>query len=178
MSERRGGAVADWIAFTGIRSMHEWLYSTFRDADRTLGDAGVEEGMRVLEVGCGPGFFTVPAARLVGPTGSVCSIDLNRYAVEHVQCKVARLGASNVEVRLLDASATTFEQASFDLVLLLGMRRAIGGLDAILREAHRVLRPQGVLAVEGPLVRSFDSFLLREQRRRIWVYVRRDAPTP
>jgi len=162
--------ISEKIAFGGIRFMHEMLYGLFRDADRLLQDAGLMQGMRVLEVGCGPGFFTLPAARRVGEGGSVCAIDLNPYAVAHVRAKVDRQGARNVEVLQLDASATGFSAASFDLAFLFGLRRTIGGLDAVLREMHRVIQPGGILAVEGPLVGESDLFALRSHEGRIFVY--------
>lgn len=164
---------ADRIAFGSIRFMHETLYSLFRDANQTLHDAGLKPGLAVLEVGCGPGFFTLPAARIVGDSGSVCAVDLNRCAVAHVQRKVARAGASNVEVKQLDATDTGFPPGQFDLAFLFGFRRAVGGMNAVLKEMHRVLRADGLLATEGPLVAESDpAFRLKTRKGRILVYER------
>jgi predicted methyltransferase len=58
-------------SFRGICFVHETLYGLFRDPYKALDAAGLEAGQDVLEVGCGPGFFTVPAARIVGKDGSV-----------------------------------------------------------------------------------------------------------
>ena len=57
---------------------------------KTLEAAGLKVGQHVLEVGCGAGFFTVPAARLVGGTGLVHSIDLYPRAIEHVTKRYKR----------------------------------------------------------------------------------------
>ena len=158
------------IAFRAIRFMHETLYGLFRDADRPLRDAGLRPGMRVLEVGCGPGFFTLPAARIVGESGSVFAIDLNRYAVEHVQRKIAQARATNVQVALVHASSTDCPDGSFDLAFLFGLHGAVGGISAILKEMYRVLRPDGLLATEGPLVPPQVPFHLRLRKGRIRVY--------
>jgi len=61
----------------------------------------------VLEVGCGPGFFTIPAAKIVEEKGMVYAIDINPFAVETVQRKVRREGLRNVKVLLTDASKTS-----------------------------------------------------------------------
>ncbi len=158
------------ISFRAIRFMHETLYGLFRDAERPLRDAGLKPGMQVLEVGCGPGFFTLPAARIVGETGSVFAIDLNRHAVEHVRRKIAQARATNVQVARADASSTDFTDGSFDLAFLFGLRRTVGGIAAVLDEMHRVLRPDGLLATEGPLVPSEAPFLLHASKGRIRLY--------
>jgi ubiquinone/menaquinone biosynthesis C-methylase UbiE len=129
--------------------IHETLYSLVRDPYRTLADAGLQTGQAVLEVGCGPGFFTIPAARTVGGTGTVLALDINPFAVEHVQRKIEREGASNAGVILADAAQTSLPGGSFDLAFLFGLPRPIGDLVKIWNEIHRLLKPAGVLAVEG-----------------------------
>ena len=51
---------------------------------KTLQGAGIQPGQRVLEVGCGTGFFTIPAAQMIGEEGCLAAMDalsilLNRY---------------------------------------------------------------------------------------------------
>jgi SAM-dependent methyltransferase len=118
------------------------------DPVETLEAAGLKPGQSVLEVGCGTGFFTVPAARLVGDTGLVHSIDLYPRAIEHVTQKVQKAGLTNVKLTLADALATGLPDSGFDLALLLGVIPSPTlPLERLLPEMHRLLKPGGELAV-------------------------------
>ena len=60
--------------------------------------AGLQAGDRVLDLGCGAGFFTVPAARLVGPQGNVTAVDVQAAMVAATQDRTHQEGLSNVVV--------------------------------------------------------------------------------
>jgi ubiquinone/menaquinone biosynthesis C-methylase UbiE len=135
--------------FRMMSFIHETLYGLFRDALKALNAAGLEAGQQVLEVGCGPGFFTIPAAEIVGEGGSVLALDVNPLAVEHVQHKIETEGVTNAKTLLADAARTNLADQSFDLVFVFGLAHARGGVDKIWPELHRVLKSQGILAVEG-----------------------------
>ena len=99
-------SVSDRLHFRMMSLVHETLYGLFRDPYKALDAAGLEPGQKVLEVGCGPGFFTIPAARIVGEKGSVYALDVSPLAVERVQQKIEKEGATNVETILADAAQT------------------------------------------------------------------------
>lgn len=162
------------IGFLMISIVHETLYGLFRDPVRSLTAAGLKASQSVLEVGCGPGFFTIPAARMVGETGRVVSIDVNPEAVSHVREKIRRENIMNINVMEANASDTGFKCHSFDLVFVFGLGHATGGIDSIWKEIHRVLKPEGVLAVEGRQVPLDDLFTRMERMGRITRYRRRD----
>jgi demethylmenaquinone methyltransferase/2-methoxy-6-polyprenyl-1,4-benzoquinol methylase len=152
--------------------VHETLYGVFRDSYRVLRAAGLELGQRVLEVGCGPGFFTVPAAEIVGEDGSVLALDVNPLAVEHVRQKVLEAGAQNARVVLANAGATGLPDQSFDLAFVFGLAHPIGGMDEIWAEIHRLLEPHGTLAVEGRLQPPGDLFQMVRRQGRLVRYHR------
>jgi len=140
---------ASKISFTMMSLVHETLYGMLRDPRPALIAAGVKPGQRVLEVGCGPGFFTLAAAQIVGANGHVLALDLNPYAVKHVRAKVAREEVQNVELMVADAAHTKLADQRFDLVLLFGFAHPVGSLAQIWQELHRLLVPGGTLAIEG-----------------------------
>jgi len=79
----------DRIEFMFISIMHETLYGLFMKPEKLLVPAGIKKDQQVLEVGCGPGFFTIPAAEMVGEKGMVYAIDINPYAIKKVEKKIA-----------------------------------------------------------------------------------------
>jgi demethylmenaquinone methyltransferase/2-methoxy-6-polyprenyl-1,4-benzoquinol methylase len=139
------------MSFKMMSFIHETLYGLFRDPYKALQAAGLETGQRVLEIGCGPGFFTIPASRIVGEGGSIVALDVNPLAVEHVQKKIDEAGAANAEVIVADAAQMDLPEQAFDLIFLFGLARPIGSMQAIWAELHRLLKPGGTVSVEGRL---------------------------
>jgi len=139
----------DRMHFACIRFVHETLYGLFVDPFDKLSAAGLKEGQEVLEVGCGPGYFTIPATRIVGEKGHVRSIDINPAATDYLRCKIKKRRVENVEVTLADASATGLPAGCVDVAFLFGVIHAFPKLDELLKEMHRVLRPKGKLSVQS-----------------------------
>jgi len=163
-------SLSDRIHFGMISFVHETLYGLFRDPYAVLEAAGLGPGQDVLEVGCGPGFFTIPAARMVGEKGSVYVLDISPAAVERVQRKIEEEGATNVKTVLADASRTGLPGQSFDLVFLFGFRHYTGDLEKILVELHRLLKPRGTLSTEGRLWDSSELFRPLKRQGRVFQF--------
>jgi ubiquinone/menaquinone biosynthesis C-methylase UbiE len=147
--------------------VHETLYGLFRDPYEPLRAAGLRQGQRVLEVGCGPGFFTVPAAEIVGENGGVISLDVSPTAVAHVQQKVEEAGVTNVEVLLRNAADTGLPEESFDLAFVFGLGHVVGDVGDMWAELHRLLEPGGTLSIEGRLEPPGELFRPLEHDGRI-----------
>lgn len=159
--------VTDRLHFRMTAFVHETLYGLLRDPYESLRAAGLSPGQQVLEVGCGPGFFTLPAAEMVGQDGSVTSLDVSPAAVEHVEQKVEQAGASNVEVVLANVADTNLPDESFDLAFVFGLGRVVGDLGDFWSELHRLLKTGGTLALEGRLNPPRGLFQQCERRGRI-----------
>lgn len=117
--------------------------------------AALTPGLRVLDVACGTGLVTFPAAEAVGPTGRVVGTDLSQEMVNLSTDDAGRRGAANASFERMDAEALQFESGSFDVALCaLGLMYVPDPLKA-LSELHRVLAPGGhaVAAVWGARAR-------------------------
>ena len=128
--------------------MENPLRRKFFDPIRALKGAGIRSGQEVLEVGCGTGFFTIPAAELVGDEGSVYAVDPHPLAIKQVARKIRDAGLDNVRLIKADATEAGLASGIIDLVLLFGVIPSPTlPLDGLLPEMHRLLKPEGVLAV-------------------------------
>jgi len=136
------------LHFKIISFVHDTLYGIFVNPYKLLDAAGLKPGQKVLEVGCGPGFFTIPAAKIVGAEGVVYALDVNPFAVETVQRKVEKEGLDNVKILFADAAKTGLPDESVDLAFLFGVIHALEDVDAVMREMHRVLKAKGILSVQ------------------------------
>ena len=129
-------------------SMESRLRHWLMPPKKTLLGAGIGLGQTVLEVGCGTGFFTLPAAEMIGENGQLIAMDPLSDYVDRVKNKVQDAGLNNVNVLKRDALNTKLDAASVDVVLLFGvLPYPTLPLDKLLPEMHRVLKSRGTLAV-------------------------------
>jgi len=162
------------LAFWMISLMHDNpLLPIFRNPYKLLKAAGLKPGQKVVEVGCGPGFFTIPAARIVGNEGLVYAVDIHPHAIERVKEKIDREGVKNVTPILTNASDTGLADESVDLAFLFGLRHIAGGLENVLSEIHRILKPGGILSFQK--TRGSERKLIEEVERGGFIYSGREA---
>ena len=139
-----------------IRMMALIMESRFRykffGPEEILESAGIHPNMHVLEVGCGTGFFTIPAAKMIGQGGSLIAMDMLPESVATVKEKVKQANLSDiVEVTRGDALNTKLENKSLDEVIIFGVIPApMLPMDKLLEEMHRILQTGGILAVWPP----------------------------
>ena len=101
-------------------------------------------GMRVLDVGCGPGTISTGLARAVAP-GEVHGVDMEASQVELARSVAEAEGVENAHFRVADAVALPFEDGSFDAVHFHNVLVHVPDTGAALAEAKRVLKPGGVI---------------------------------
>lgn len=100
----------------------------------------------VAELGCGYGTFTLPLAR--GATGTVHAVDIDPAMIDTVRRRAAAERLTNVDACLRDVTTEGFglEGSGCDACLLFNILHGESPVELI-REARRVLRPGGALAV-------------------------------
>ena len=119
----------------------------------------VREGMTVLDIGCGPGFFSVEMAQLVGESGRVIAADLQEGMLERLRNKIQ---GTELEQRITlhqcpDGGIGVSDKVDF--VLAFYMVHEIPNQQEFLAEIQSILKPDGqVLIVEPPFHVSKRAF--------------------
>jgi SAM-dependent methyltransferase len=100
--------------------------------------------MRLLDIGCGPGWPSIPLARHVR---AVEAVDASELAVKTMGRHLRQLGVPNLAVRKADASRLPFEEATFEAVVAVDLLNVVSEPSAAVREMRRVLKPGGTFVV-------------------------------
>ncbi len=119
----------------------------------------VEEGMTALDVGCGPGFFSIDMAQMVGESGRVIASDLQKGMLDKIRDKIrgteleARITLHQCEENTIGVSEKV------DFVLAFYLFHEVPNQEGFLEEIAAILNPSGqVLVVEPPLHVSKAAF--------------------
>ncbi|HZW57860.1 MAG TPA: class I SAM-dependent methyltransferase [Nitrososphaerales archaeon] len=105
----------------------------------------ISAGNVVADLGCGPGYFTLPIAKVVGDSGRVYAVDFDPRAIERVKNKAAKYGyGSVIEAHVSSASDVDFiARDSVDLVFANGLLCCMKDHVGAVRQIARILKPEG-----------------------------------
>jgi ubiquinone/menaquinone biosynthesis C-methylase UbiE len=104
-------------------------------------------GERLLEVGPGTGYYSLPMAEWLGPEGRLDVLDVQQEMLDHTMRRAGEAGLANLVPARADARHLPYEEATFDGAVLITVLGEVPDRDAALRELRRVLKPDGRLVV-------------------------------
>ena len=130
------------------------------DVRHALTRAGIRVGETVLELGPGPGAFTVDAAQRVGASGRLIAVDIQPEMIAQVEARMREAGVTNVETHIASAYELPIEDGTVDRVFLITVLPEIPDPIRALREIHRVLKPGGFIS-------TTEEFLDPDYPRRV-----------
>lgn len=93
----------------------------FEPPQRVIGPY-VKKGQVVADLGCGPGYYTIPMAEIVGSEGKVYAVDLGKHSIRTLEKKAKKHGYRNIEVHVSSAADLSFiKDRSVDFILANGL---------------------------------------------------------
>jgi arsenite methyltransferase len=104
-----------------------------------------KEGARILDVGCGPGFYVAELLERVGPEGFVVGVDRSAEMLALARQRAG--GHGNVDFREGEATAVPVDDGAFDGALAVQVLEYVHDVDRALAELHRALRPAGRVVI-------------------------------
>jgi ubiquinone/menaquinone biosynthesis C-methylase UbiE len=101
--------------------------------------------MTFMDLGCGYGFFTIPAASIVGETGKVYGVDVEAASIERLKRDAAEKGLKNIRVEVGAAEETVFCEECADIVFFSIVLHDFRDPVKVLRNAKLMLKTSGKL---------------------------------
>lgn len=111
---------------------------------------GLHDSMKVADLGCGSGHYTLAAAAIVGPTGRVYAVDVQEDHLAPLKDAAAAHGLRNVETiwgNFEKTGGTLLKDASLDAVILSNTLFQLENAKGAIAEIKRILKPGGKLLV-------------------------------
>jgi ubiquinone/menaquinone biosynthesis C-methylase UbiE len=110
----------------------------------------IKKGMTVLDAGCGPGFFTIPAAKLVGPSGKVIAADLQDGMLDIVRTKIEKNNLSDTVILKRCEPGKIGYTGEVDVIIAIYVLHELPDHKNFFREMFSILRPGGKFLVLEP----------------------------
>jgi ubiquinone/menaquinone biosynthesis C-methylase UbiE len=156
-------------AAPGWAKWEEVFSAGLSETTETLIDmAGIQTGMRVLDIACGAGNQTIQAAKRVGPNGIVVASDISPTMLEHVRKNASNAGLHNIETMERAADELDETQPSFDaaisrlgLMLFPSPLTALKSIQRVLKAGARFAALVFTTPAHNPFMAQTMAILLR-----------------
>jgi ubiquinone/menaquinone biosynthesis C-methylase UbiE len=133
------------------------LRKLLHDPKKVLGSY-IEKGQTVVDIGCGPGLFSIGMAKLVGERGSVISVDIQDKMLERLKQKIERLGLTNIKIHKATPDRIGISE-KVDFALAFYMVHEVPDKTKFFSEVVSILNPKSkFLVVEPKLHVSASAF--------------------
>jgi ubiquinone/menaquinone biosynthesis C-methylase UbiE len=120
----------------------------FSDPATNIARLGINDGMKVVDIGAGSGFYSIECGKRVGPSGRVYAVDVQKDLLERLKSVAGTQGVKNIEVVWANAEkigGTKLREAIADRVICSNVLFQIEKPDDFALEIKRILKPGGKL---------------------------------
>ncbi len=116
-----------------------------QNPEQILRNAGLKEGMCFMDIGCNNGFFTLPAAKIVGENGKIYAVDIDNDALNELKDKLLLKNISNVQVINLSAEAAMLGENMADIIFFGTCLHDFKDPLKALKNAKKMLKDKGFI---------------------------------
>jgi len=144
----------------------------WQNPEAILSDTGLKPGMTFIDIGCGDGFFAIPAARAVGTGGHVHCIDADEISITELGQKAAKEGLKNIQAQAGAAENALVCDGCADIVFFGICLHDFDDPAKVLHNARHMLKKGGILVdvdwkkepmqMGPPLEKRFDEAKARK----------------
>jgi len=124
---------------------------------RVVALLGLKSGGVAADVGCGDGFYTIPLARVLGPSGKVYAEDISDEQLAKLKQNVADEGLTNVEIIKGKPDDPGLPQGAVDAVLIVNAYHEMTAHETILGQVSSALKPGGILVLMESMWNDHES---------------------
>ncbi len=117
----------------------------WQNPEAILASIGLKTGLTFMDIGCGGGFFTLPAARIVGESGKVYGIDINAESVSTLRELARKEGLNNLELTVGKAEDAVLCDSCADIVFFGIVLHDFDDPAKVLQNSKKMLNPAGRL---------------------------------
>lgn len=114
---------------------------------KTLEILGLAGGIDVADIGCGIGYFTIPAAEIAGPSSKIYALDISVEMLDEVEKRAFEAGISNIRNIRVDEYDLKLEDQSVGFAILSNVLHEIEDKKRYVNEICRILQKGGKLAI-------------------------------
>jgi ubiquinone/menaquinone biosynthesis C-methylase UbiE len=117
----------------------------WQNPEAILSDIGLKPGFTFIDIGCGSGFFALPAARMVGNRGQVYGLDTNARSITSLKEQAAREGLKNMHLTIGRAEELVICEQCADIIFFGIALHDFQDPSKVLENARSMVKPTGKL---------------------------------
>jgi ubiquinone/menaquinone biosynthesis C-methylase UbiE len=136
-----------WLCFTFDNALRRFIHNP-----ETILSPYVRVGQKVIDIGPGMGYFTIPLAKLVGPTGHVTAIDIQPKMLSHLMARARGSGVAERVTTYVAGPESLGNHEKADFILAFWMAHEVPDESKFLSQVLKLLNPGGLFLLVEPVL--------------------------